>query len=365
MLPFLKKDEAIKLPNGGDFVPSGLIAQWYAKVVFSFYAAADSDQWDTPDFPKPEGRRAQGKGFRYYYNGPAEAKKAAELLAVEINPQQVWRFVATRESVLNIADSEVLAKFSDPIIFDNVQVSTLKSAKHRHELHMIALPAAVAAAAKVLGYESAGFDLSELSDNQTVYTEEFAVKMIGDKDAKKDTDDKHYTKSVLWQRRVELWKSLGESDPFTYQVQGEKYVTKAPKLAECLGIIAYPWTSAIPLRLVNVNDPRADATFESQSGEDKRMTIPVIYEIFSDLDAAKTVASKELSDRAAKNGNSNGHAPSPAIPSVWADIPDEWNKLIVSLKAEMNGKPRPIVLKMLKAREKDLAATAEEVAAWL
>lgn len=350
-LDFLNTRQAVHLPTGGDFAPSGFVSAWFAKVLFSFYAEGDITQYE--DAPKYEGCRKLGNGFRYYYEMVEAANKARELLGIEINAQQVWSLRTEIAKVLNITDEKIRAKFSNPLVFD-VNVTTLRSAKRRHELHMIALPAAVAAAATMLGYEHVGYDLSELTSQDAVYTDEFQAKMIG--------SDKNYAESVMWQRRAALWKSLGEEDATVYQPIGAaKFATQSEKLSECLGILAYPWTQVVWARVIAVPDPRADAAY-SKDGNEKRPTIPAITQIFENEKAAQAVVKAELAARDTKHG-SNGKTL--VVPEAWAEIPDDWKEQVEKLKAEFAGKPLPIVKRMLVAREGQLAAKAEEVLAWV
>jgi hypothetical protein len=372
-LPKFLNDDQVKIPVGGDFVPSGFIAPWYAQVVYSFFSEIVLAQVDSEVYTKVMSRK-MGNGFRYYFKTQEEAKAACDAAGVSFAPQATWWWLAEREKVINFSDPAILERFSDPISFE-LPIATLRSKKHRHELHMIALPSAVAAMAKAYGYDNAGFDVSELMNQDAVFTDEFAEKMIG-------TTSGKYQESLLWKRRADLWKSLGEENPEVYNPidAGSKLDTTSKKLSECLGILSRSWKSSVWTRLVQVPDPRVDATY----GEDekKRLSIPALYEIFGSEKDAKVAADAELKARAEREANKAGAVETKGsdatnaashmsigngkqLPDAWKELPDDWNNLLNDLRKEYAGKPRPVVTKALKAREGELGATAEEIVAWL
>ena len=356
---FLNKQTQVALPSSEDFAPSGFVGAWFAQVLFGFYSTEDLAQIE--DAPQVDGRpyharRKMGQGFRYYFKTKEHANAAGALVGMELNPQESWTWQCKRDKVLNFANAETLNKFSDVIVFDT-RITSLKSKKYRHELHMLALPMAVASYATALGYDNPGFDVSELLGKDVLFTDEFQARMIGNENG--------YAESLLWQRRADLWRALGEEDATVY----DPNKTKANKLQECLYVLSAEWKSTVWARLITVPDPRVDATY---GDENKRLTIPGVVQFFesekearatAEIDIARAKASKEA--KANGNGHStNGHS-ALAIPDAWSDIPQDWNALVAQLKNEFSGKPQPLIKKQLAARASEYAATADELYAWV
>lgn len=320
-LDFLNPDEKVKLPVGGDFVSGSIIGGWYAVVTTAFMS--ETDLGTIEEAPKPDYVFKRGNYLRYHYKSYEQGKKASDICGQQYPPKQTWLFLCERAKVLSMTEEDV-AKWSDPISME-VEISTLKSKKRRHELHMISLPAAVVAYANAAGFENPGFDLSELTSKDTVFNDEFQFKMIG-------TEDK-YTDAVLWQRRAALWQALGENDPSKYNPKGTgtKYDTESDKLSACLGILARTWKTGIWARLVQVNSPVVDAVFGDES---KRLTIPALTEIYENKAVAQKVATEELEARKkAKEANGNGNIKS--IPEGVSE--KDWNEYVAGVKTAIAG----------------------------
>ena len=338
-----------------------------ARVQWAFYTEIDAESTLGKGNLKMVARRQQGQGFRCYYKSPEDAKIEAELLGVEFTPQMTWHFFTPREQVINFADRENLNKFTDPISFE-VGIVSLQSSK-RHPFHLIALPAAVVAMAKILGYETSGFNLSELTSQETIFTDELQASLLGKgydrKRFGKMVAEFEYETSLLWQRRQQLWKELGEENPSRYTVNtNPKTDTSAEKLAQCLQIVSSPWKTSAYLRLLSVNDPKTDAVF---GDENKRLSIPVIGELFNTKKDAEAAAKVDI-ERASKNKPTADKPAKSAdglvVPIQWAEMPEDWKGAVRTLKEELKGKPLPVLKKELKSREESIGATAEEILAW-
>ena len=370
MIPnFLNKQEQIKLPVGGDFAPTGFVGQWYAALVYSFLAELDES------IVRSEGVEPaavkQGGWSRYYFKTYAECQAAIEKLDIRDQrgnvrrPDQEWRYEAPLPSIINMSE-QGRAKFNDPVSF-SVRISTLRSNKYRHELHMISLPCAVAAMADAYGYESPGFSVDELLSQDTVFTDDFQAATVGGE----GFDGKvPYTESKLWGQRAALWAALGEKDAKAYRPTGAdgKYVTASEKLSNCLGILAYPWTQAIWARLMMVPDPRVDAVYTGADGESKRLSVAAITQIFADEAAARAVVEKEQATFA---GDSAGESvtpapPSKAVPEVYAEWPDMFKQKVAAFKAAggADGSP-PAVMDKIRKHSDFTGIEPAEVMAWL
>lgn len=357
---FQQSQEQVHIPSGGDFLPTGFIAAWHGKVVFSFYAETRLE--DESAF-KIESQRPQGSGVRYYFTDPVEAKRASEAAGLDFAPSQVWRFVAGRDTVLNVADKEKLSKFSDPIVFE-VAVKTLRAKKERHALHMISLPLAVLACAKALKYDNAGFELPQeltaFGENaeKIQWNDELQARLIG--------TEKDYESSDLWQKRAELWKSLGEPEPHAYQIAGDKFVTAAPKLRDCLSILHSVWPQAEWLRLIQVTDPRVDATY---GDDNKRLSIPAIAELFATKQEAEAAAKKDIERMSKDKSNGNGHKLELSIPKDWQDAGEEgvkaWHENVAIIKAALEGKSGVSRAKFIGEKAKELSVTTDELMKWI
>lgn len=356
-LDFLNQNEsAVKIPTGGDWTPSGMIGFFMAKVLFSFYSTTDFNIAETTQ--KPYLSRKTSDGYFYYFKTAAEADQMKETLGNEYKPNQVWYWYSPRDKVLNV-DPENLTKWSEIITF-NLQIATLGSQNHRHELHLIALPSAVASAAKFIGLDCPAMDFKDLVSNQTVFDDAFALKTAGFGD-----DKKAYLNSTLWKQRAAIWEALGEKDPTKYQPKGTgtKFDTESDKLSGCLKILTVPWAHPTWCRVVNVFDPRVDAVKK----DDSRLTIPALTEIFSDEKAARTVAAEEMKARdERKAAKSNGSVSGVVVPAGYVGQEQLWLDFVNPLKSNpsIKGKPAPMVMAFLKKSypdEAQLGATYDEL----
>jgi hypothetical protein len=345
-----------------------MIAQWKASVLFSFYSKTDVA---IASFAPPAGliiRPLGDKGFRYYHKSSDELSKVKTALGEEFSIGQVWSWSAVRSTILNVP-SENLEKFNDPVTFE-LKIATLGSKKSRHELHMIALPGLVYSVAVAMGYNPPTISFSDLIGNQVIFDDAFQTRMIGSPDAK-EADPGHYTKSQLWQQRMGLWRGLGEEDATKYYPKGKgtKYDSTSDKLSACLNYLTHDWGGAMWARVVQVPDPRVDAIY----GDDKRLSIPAMTEIFASQAAAIAVAQKENAERAqreaAKNGSTTpANSGDSTIPEAWRNDPTEWNNWITGLKTQFAGKPPPVVKASItklvtesEAKGESIGATVEEI----
>jgi len=357
MTYFLNKEEQAVLPSGGDFVPSGLVGPWLAKVVYKI-----ATQEDIPDDLAPDAVRTKSSGWKdCYYNEYEQAKSALEAINSDFNPSTVWHFEIETASVMNFSNEEVREKFGATIGYD-ITVATLRSKKYRHEFHMIALPAAVAAYADSLGYENPGFDLSELTSQDTVFNDTTQYRLVGNGEAKAGDDD-HYTNSILWDQRAKLWEALGEDDPRNYQLltSDKKFATTSQKLSDCLGIVHFAWGQPAYVRLVSVSDPRAGADYN-----DKQLQLPTITDIFENKEEASKVVAEELERMAeTSGGSSSGSASAPRLPVSWAEAEmtvQDWKGSLGAEKASLGDKPLTALVAKKVAEAVD--ATPADVEAW-
>ena len=363
---FLKTDEQIEAPIGVGFGPPSLIAQWVAGVYHSF--------WSEQVFPKEEYGwdlkiPTKADNFRYYFTNQAKAIVAyAETGAMYPNPPMVWLWMTNTDTVLNWRSGEKEigevygSLFSRETAYKNL---TKVSHKTRHELHMISLPAAVAAMANDWEYDNPGFPISELRGpaDEVLWTDDYQRDMVGNKDL-------GFASSILWKRRAALWEALGENDPKKWQPIGSgiadgRYDTTSKKLHKCLGILHSRWGGPIWAQVDFVWDPRVDATF----GDGKRLTKPTLVNIFANKAAAQVAAGEEMN---ASGDTVSGAATAPSTPTGWPALPseyeeefrDDWVAAVRDLKETYNGKlPAPPVLKKDNVLE-DLMVEVSDLKAW-
>lgn len=369
---------------GGVFVSSGLIAPWQAARVWTVGAEmsfddakarveADTDlKVGTPSLSaRPAG------GWTWFTAIDREdivtIVEALNILGRNDKPQrpgQEWRFEAADADIVSLTKRRV---FGDPAVF-SCSVGTHgarkgKPYKTQHEFHLIALPAAVNAAALVYGYETPGFDLSELISTDYVPSDENQARLIG-------AEGHDYKESVLWQQRAALWRALGEENADVYNpiptneegnlvpelagTKEYKLSTASEKLHKCLRIFFAPWTAPIWCRLQLVTDPRVDAYYEDkQTGDAKRLNVPAITEIFTGEAEARAAA--EADSAGTDEGTEAAPTDSkPALPPDWVGFESDWMDVVRGLKEQ--GKPMPVVLKTVKPE--DISATADDVKKW-
>lgn len=365
------KSEKAEIPTGGTFSPSGFVSPWSAAVLYKFWSEIELDNELLDPALGAGSKRQTTNGFQYYFVDRELADTASKEVT-EYGAQSVWHYETASQDVMNFASEDAREKFGASIGYD-LRIATLGSKKYRHELHMLALPAAVNAMAKLLGYADGedypGFDLSELTDQNTVFSDEFQFKMIGNPDASAGDED-FYTESVLWQRRAKLWAYLGEDNPKAYRSEGSqsKFDTTSDKLSACLQVLEYSWAKPAYARVVPVQDPRYDAVGNNEN----RLSIPVIWEIFPDKASADEAAKVDVermsggdSDGGKKEVATPGGTPggNPSIPTSWVEMDltaEDWLKALGEVKAENPKLNRPKAAKIAK----DLDATADDVEAW-
>lgn len=393
--------EEVQIPTGGGFAPTGLVSLWNAGVVFSVLAQIDpivvaemGVEYDS----KRDSRSGSG-WTTYYWRDFARAQ--ADIAAMDIRNQQgrvqsptsVWQFETKTADVLNFNTPEAAGKFGD-IISYSVEIHTLQSRKKRHMFHQIALPACVAAGAVAEGYTTPGFSLDELLDPSTLFTDDFAVKAYG------GPEGEGWQDSFLWQRRVALWAALGEDNATAYLPIGHmaggksaaKYVTKAPKLSECLKLATMRWTKPAYANVLQVPDPRVDAV--SGSG-DRRLTVAAIVALYGNKAAAQAAAEamKTTGDET-ETPTTTATAATPAVhttanvpvtvtyaynvpqanvPQAWRGFEADWKVAVAAAKVALGtvpaGPPPAIAAYKAKvaayANTNGLSATPDEVIAWM
>jgi hypothetical protein len=308
---------------------------------------------------QPQAVNNMGGWNSYFFR--EEDYDAAAQIQKEINPDfksptKVWLLQTYMQDVLNIEDKSNWGN----VFMATTNVKSYRSPA-RHELHMISLPAAVAAYAEYMGYANSGFDLTELTDaeEEDFDNEWYSAYLIGHPKSKKehynafevaedtarakygdgaaeivrrlvtnmdslpvpndvpepvvamakDVEYIPWRKSLLWERRSRLWASLGEENADLFQPIGaltpkgkeSKFACVNPsKLEQCLGVLAYPWTEPVWARVTNVYNPGPGKV--SKSGG--RLTVPAIVQFFGDKGEAQSDAEREIAER-----NSDGEAP--------------------------------------------------------
>jgi hypothetical protein len=371
--PFkLNKDKQVVIPTGGDFPPTGLIGLWSAAVMTTFSSEVDLKEEGITTFNAV--RQMGDSGWaRYYWLDHDAAKDAAKELKREYGTTSLWVFEAESTSILNFASDKAREAFQGTITYDGCTVVTLRSRKRRHQLHMLALPALVRAYAEANGWDVPEFELIKtLCSQDTMFTDDFQARMIGDPNNPDAFDD-----SELWKYRAELWKALGEENAHAYQPigHGTNYDVTSERLNEAIQPLHCQWDDPVYLRLVTVPDPRVDATYEQRSsGDIKRLRIPCVMDIYNNKEEAEAAAAE---DRARMGGgrSSDGETSTtsssglPPYPENWAysdAAKKDWHSVVAGLK---EGKKRPVVIARLKGLssedlENEIAATVADVEAW-
>lgn len=409
-------DQEVALPVGESFPRTGFIGQWKASpgwevgwASVNLHQAQEDKAADlggaiddylpklacTNGLPYNDVMVSRaGDMFNYFYLDQGVAQVACEMLDREEprdwawRPQQVWRFSAP-VATLQVADS-AREKFSDPLSF-SVSMMTLRSKKRRHEFHMLALPAFVAAYAAVRGLETPGFDLSALlvPEDKLIINDETQLAYIGNGDV-------GYNDALLWKQRAALWAALGEEDPERNHTitAGTALSTTSMQLNDLLVPTVTPWTGGgIWARIIPVPDPRVDAAYGE--GDDRRRPgIACLTEIFADEASAKVAAEKDRPQAeesksesaaapAAPSVPAGPSAPAPisaappdglTVPAVWSLHRDNWITQVQQIKEMLAEIPPPLHADAIAAMTTvgsdeylgfDLGATQEEVVAWL
>jgi len=198
---------------------------------------------------------------------------------------------------------------------------------------MIALPALVAAMAKLEGFDVPKFDLDDLLVRDVIVTEELSRKLIGGAlDGNGKFVAPQYEESRLWKQRAELWKALGEDDPSRYTVDALKKNgspadsnVQSKKLKRIMELHAYPWQQPLWARLEMVADPRIGAV----TSGGKNLSVPAIVEVFAGREEAEKVAKAEAERFGKSDGESVATVNMPAIPKGWDE--DSWLKVVTEV----------------------------------
>lgn len=350
MVQFLS-DEKVETPTGGEFTPSGIISSWHGLMVYTFSSQTPLDK----EFADKANAYNLRSGWHwYYFKDEALAREAVETADTQFKTANlIWHFETEKKNVLNFGP-EAQAAFGDSISY-SVQVKSLGSTKYRHEYHMISLPTAVDAYARNLGFDTPGFDLSELiGDNPLVGTDPFHFEMIGNPDVRDESDPQHYTNSVLWKRRAALWEALGETNAKAFRMIGDgtKFDTTSEKLSQALAIANRVWRSSVWLKLVNITDPRVGA----------QLSIPAIFDIYENKEEAQAAVQ---TDRA-ETGNiqrvpAQASATStPPVPEAWKEAVADWMIYFADFRKE-NPSLNPVVIGKATSQ---LGVTEEEIRTW-
>ena len=386
----LQSGAPVVLPVGGDFVSTGLIGLWQAGFWYEFGAQADSasvvEALGSADIPvaKPGQPGAlyivrESSGWVWLRASDYDkAGKAIEVLDIRNQrgdlqrPAQIWHLEASLASIL-IPDKNK-ANFNNPVSYD-IRVMSLRSDKHRHELHLLALPSAVAAYAKARGWLTPGFDTSELLNRDRIFDDEFQASMIGGEFAGNKVA---YSKSILWQRRAAVWAALGESeaDKFNPIGTGSKADTTSERLSEALSVLAKTWPGPTWCRVIAVPNPKVDEVYTDQAGESKRRGVACITEFFADEAEARKAAEAERgqtseTESAPVSTTAASAAAGLKVPAVYAAYPQLWNDAIASLRAKtgtLSGPPAIRLAAISQAVQGDANFTgiaSEEILPWV
>lgn len=355
-MTFLDTNQQVDTPVGGEFSPSGFVAPWNAAIVYRLYA-----QLPMPDdLTNREIISVQrGSGYWYYSEDEEAMNDLQHALGIEIGAQQVWHFETKVDDVINL-QPDVRDKFGEVLSYD-LNIRSLFANKYRHEYHMIALPAAVRAYAEMLGYDVPEEpNLPELTDMNSVFSDQLQWELIGHPDHKSEDDEFHYTKSKLWQRRTELWAVLGESNPKAYRPMnsGTNFDTTSEKLNNALNIANTKWVRPAWIKMVTVNDPRYDATYN-----DNRLKLPVIWKIYNDqVEAANDNSSNTTTTNvpAQQNAPVSTSTDTPALPEAWAGMENEWKDYLKTFKVSNPTLNPPVIAKA----QSELSATKEDITNW-
>jgi len=370
------------IPTGATFVDDDLIGKWKAGRIYTF--GYEGDLEETVDTIKEETELVVGENIFIcsrsnewmWFTCFNKVDAVAIIEALNImdfngdklqKPVAKWQFEARDADIISLFKhgafgdpARLSCRISNHGIFKGVPY------KYQHELHMIALPAAVAAVADIYGYPNPGFDLSELLSSDYATTDDNQAKFVG-------AEGHDYRESVLWQRRAALWKALGEENPSVYNqtpvdedgnkvpqlagTKGYKLNTASEMLDTCLKIFFSTWAQPMWVRLALVTDPRVDAI--SNSGN--HLSVPAVVELYEDeAEAREAAGSDDNNDDnndviAVTTAADNG---SPAVPVVYTGFVDDWKDAVRALKS----KPLPIALNNLD--EAEFGATKEDVKAW-
>jgi hypothetical protein len=296
--------EDVHLPTGGNgFTPAGTIGRFYATMAF----ASSYIETELPAGTYADVVKSQNGKFKYYFTDLAQGTQVLKKQAQQqYGPQQVWVLQASKKDIL-WSKPEAADNFkTDPIKYevDNIVSFAVRKLSKLTDFQLLALPMAVNAYARYLEYiDHDIFTVGEMFGQETIFDDNFQARMCGYPDTNApgggDPNKQHYTEAELWQRRTELWNTLGEANPKAYALAGNdnKVVTTADKLRKALRVVDTVWNEPVWIELVNVPDPRASGAY----GDDgKRRTIPCINRIFGTGDEGEAAAKAYFEEQQAR-----------------------------------------------------------------
>ncbi len=360
-----------QLPSALEFTPTGFVAPWSAGLLYKQIVQQDSTLLNENGVKFVRERMMGTEGWRtFYFNQHVEAAKAIEVFDLKdpqgkpSRPQEAWVLECETGKIVNAGDLDKLADVFGPYILYEVNIVTLASNRHRHQLHMITLPSVVAAQAIQMGLDNPGFNLNELKNPDMLLTDEYQAQMIGGPDARK-SDANFYTESVLWKRRAALWTALGETDAAKYQAPGttdysgrlSALATNAKPLARCLSAFQNKWTKPRWARVLQVNSPAMIDRIKKGNSAGNPGRVPIVVEFFDTEKDARAAVERERGDKEpaetiAVMGVGNKE---PALPKEWQGQREEWVGYLGSSVGE--GKTN-------KEIADELTAKIGEVVAW-
>lgn len=408
--------------TGGDFTNTGFVGLLMTQKLWRFYSVEELKNYtdDLNDAGIPSLKdgvdylmRSTKSGYWYYFKDKDIANKCGKAL----NPDNFrgvnlyWRFGMDTGSVLNWRTADAADKWGREVAGETYLVG-LRS-KARHEFHLMSLPSLVNAMALSAGLiKERIWHCDEVANARFEdLTDELEWRLIGHPDAK-DNDLKnfeiilnavggnleraqaiamgeddghglpdeikelsgnvriHWHYSVLWQRRIALWKALGEDNVEAYKPpQGEngtivdaKIETNNPALSFMFKVSDNDWTKARWARLHLVFNPAVSSNYSS-GGETRRPSIPVISELFNDEAAARAAVEVEGGTPAVASASPTDDK-YPPLPKVWDGVPvAQWMEVLMDKKQEVNGK-LPATPPARIALAKALECEVDDLIAW-
>ena len=344
----IKADDGI-VEGGGDFSDTHS-GPWVCERMFSawLYDGILPEDYEV----KVDGIQTFSvKGSFVYWRDEEEALQAGKDLSLKYPPLMVWRWeMETPNRLENMSQERDMTEVFGDVLGYDVQITSLRSNKHRHNFHMIALPLAVQALAMLAGaIKEPIYNYTELVEKiKDDGGEEQQTPLIG--------MGSEYAESELWRARADIWAALGESDPSKYTVDNAKkrdkskgeFDTEAALLKQCLKIYLDP--SKPIASLVRINDPRADA-YNASGVRLKTFAVVKMYrsteDAVADLDIEVLEDTSDIPEEWKKTG---------ATQAEWLDFVRDYTK-------DMKGPP-PMIKKQLEEKVEELkgyGCTVEDV----
>ena len=312
--------DGIDLPDPGlegrTFEPGGFVGPLIAGRYFSFYSALDlNDAQYQSDFPKNTWfRRQKGHAYDYYFPVQALALEALKISNSTTKPDRSlnapianYCFVFQRDRIINWSNSEAQAAWPELMVFDVNQCGW--KAKDYAQYNLIVVPSIVAAMANFAG-SPVQWDHNELlkkpvdvagdSDKdeagnwkpyvQNPYDDAHIKSLVGFKDA--------YLDSLFYQRRKQLWETLGWDNGNTYD-----YRSIDPETAGVLrGGLEVASTKGLPEmwgKVVLVYDPKG--YYRRNDGNAGWRQIPILARLYT----GETEARREVEEIKASRAGSD------------------------------------------------------------